>query len=69
MQTIIGVRFAPAGRVHYFDSAGLDLALGDRVIVETDDGAREGQVAIAPGQVVYSDLRGPLGPVLRIVGT
>jgi len=32
--------------------------------VETDCGARQGRVAIAPGQVLHSDLRGPLDRVL-----
>ena len=63
----MGVRFTPGGRVHYFDSANKDLSVGDRVMVETDDGPREGQVIIAPTQVLYSDLRGPLLPVLHVV--
>ena len=65
---IVGVRFKGAGRVHYFDPADLDLAVGDRVVVETEDGPREGQVAISPSQVIHSDLRGPLFPVLRTMG-
>ena len=64
MATVVGIRFGRGGRVHYFDSADLDLSVGDRVIVETDEGRREGRVAIAPRQVLYSDLRGPLDPVL-----
>ena len=62
---IVGVRLVPAGRLHYFDASGLDLSTGDRVVVETEDGQGEGQVAISPGQVLYSDLRGPLFRVLR----
>ena len=44
-----------------------DLTVGDRVLVETDSGPREAVVAIAPAQVLYSDLRGKLAPVLRKV--
>ncbi len=62
---IVGVRFGPAGRLHYFDATGFDLSTGDPVVVETEDGQRDGQVAISPGQVLYSDLRGPMFRVLR----
>ncbi|HHZ61746.1 MAG TPA: hypothetical protein EYN53_03760 [Dehalococcoidia bacterium] len=65
MSTIIGVRFKPNDRVQYFDSAGISLSVGDRVVVETEDGPREGRVAIAPGQVAHSDLKGPLSPALK----
>ena len=66
MAQVVGVRFGRSGRVHYFDPAGHELAVGDLVVVETDEGPREGRVVIAPGQVLRSDLRGPLSPVLRI---
>ena len=62
--SLVGVRLRPSGRVLYFDAGGLELASGDRVVVETDDGPREGLVAISAGQVLYSDLRGPLLRVL-----
>ena len=65
MPAIVGVRFKRGGRIHFFDPANLDLAVGDRVVLETADGTREGSVAIAPSQVLHSDLRGPLDPVLR----
>ena len=61
---IVGVRFRPAGLVRYFDPGDEDLTVGDRVLVESDDGPREAVVAIAPAQVLYSDLRGELAPVL-----
>lgn len=62
---IIGVRFQPSDPLRYFDADGLRLAPGDRVVVETDSGEREGVVAIAPGQALRSDLRGPLNRALR----
>ena len=64
---MVGVRIGAGHRVHYFDSAGLDLAVRDRVEVETEQGTQEAQVVIAPAQVLYSDLKGPLRPVLRAV--
>ena len=33
--------------------------------METGDGRREEWVAIAPGQVAHSDLKGPLSPALK----
>lgn len=64
MADIVGIRFRRSGRVHYCDPVDLDLAVGDKVTVETDDGPREGRVVIESGQVLYTDLRGPLDRVL-----
>ena len=65
MANIAGIRFKPSGPVHYFDPGSIDLGLGDRVLVETDDGPREGTVVIPPSQMIYSDLRGPMERVLQ----
>ena len=65
MSTLAGVQFKPSDKVRYFDASGIDLAVGERVIVETMDGEEEGVVVIAPEQVLRSDLRGPLNAVLR----
>ena len=62
---LTGVRFTPSGKLRYFDAAGIALSAGDRALVETDDGECVGIVAIAPGQVAQSDLRGPLNRVIR----
>lgn len=66
---LTGVRFTPSGKLQYFDAAGITLAAGDRALVETDDGECVGIVAIAPGQVAQSDLRGPLNRVIRKLDT
>ena len=65
MPTLTGVQFRPSDKVQFFDANGVSLNVGDRVIVETCDGDREAVVVIAPQQVLGSDLRGPLNPVLR----
>ena len=65
MTTLTGVQTGPSDKVQYFHSNGINLEVGDRVIVETPDGEQDGIVAIAPGQVLRSDLRGPLNPILR----
>ena len=67
MPTIIGVRFKPSDKVQYFDADDLPLAVGDRVVVDTEEGPQEARVAIAPGQVAHSDLKGSLRLVLEKV--
>ncbi len=62
---IVGIRFRPSDKMQYFDCAGIDLAVADRVLVETAEGVREGVIAIAPGQVAFSDLRGPMYSVVQ----
>ena len=61
---LVGVRLEPSGRVHYCDAGDLLLEPGDAVTIDTDDGPRQGRVVLSPGQVLYSDLRGPLLRVL-----
>ena len=65
MPELTGIRFHQAGKVYYFDTAGIPLQLNDRVIVETARGQELGWVVIAPGQVVSSTINEPLKPVLR----
>ena len=47
------------------DAGDHDVALRDRVEVETERGVETAQVVIGPEQVVYSEARGPFGSVLR----
>ena len=68
MPDLVGIRFRPSDKVQYFHANDLDLAVGDKVLADTDDGPREGVVVIAADQVLHSDLRGPLSPVLRKTG-
>ena len=35
MIKVIGVRFRKAGKVYFFDPAGMEIKTGDHVIVET----------------------------------
>ncbi len=65
MADVVGVRFRRAGKVYYFDPAGIDLEVGDQVVVETAKGQSLGQVVISPQQVVASELGEPLKPVVR----
>ena len=65
MADIVGVRFKRAGKVYYFEPAGIDLEVGDWVVVETTRGLELGQVVIAPKQVLASEVTKPLKPVAR----
>ncbi len=65
MSNMVGIRFRLSDKMQYFDSSGIELEAGDRVLVQTPEGVREGVIAIAPGQVVFSDLRGPMDAVIQ----
>ena len=67
MPKLTGVQFKPSDKVQFFDAGELELTVGERVVVETRDGEREGVVAIAPDQALRSDLRGELDRVVRKV--
>ena len=63
LDRIVGVRLTSPGPVHYYDSQGIQLQTGDRVVVEAEEGSETGRVVIAPGQVLHSDL----GESLKLV--
>ena len=65
MTDIVGIRFKRAGKIYYFDPAGIDLEVDEYVVVETSRGQEVGCVVIAPKQVLASDVVRPLKPVLR----
>ena len=65
MAEIVGIRFKRAGRVYYFDPAGIEMDVDDYVVVKTARGPELGWVVIAPKQVMASEVNEPLKPVLR----
>ena len=65
MTTLIGVRLQHTERLVYCDSGDLEITSKDKVIIQTKDGWDLAWVVIAPGQVVYSEVEGPLVQVLR----
>ncbi|MFC2048413.1 stage 0 sporulation family protein [Chloroflexota bacterium] len=65
MADIVGVRFKRAGKIYYFDPAGIELEVNDYVVVETTRGQELGEVVIAPKQVLASEVEKPLKPVMR----
>ena len=64
--TIVGIRFRPAGRIHYFDPQGASYSTGQYVIVETSRGVEAGRVVIASKKLAERELSDPLKPVLRL---
>ncbi len=65
MAEIVGVRFKKAGRIYYFDPAGIALEVNDYVVVETARGLELGQVVISPRQVLASAVDKPEKSVVR----
>ncbi|MDE7327583.1 MAG: stage 0 sporulation family protein [Lachnospiraceae bacterium] len=66
MIDIIGVRFRQAGKVYYFDPAGLTIKQGDHVIVETARGVEYGYVVLGRRAIEEDKVIQPLKPVMRI---
>lgn len=65
MIEVIGVRFNSAGKIYYFDPAGIKLKHNDNVIVETSRGVEFGFVALENRQVSEDNIVAPLKPILR----
>ena len=61
----VGVRFKEAGKVYYFDAGELDLDVGNYVVVETSHGQEIGRVVISAEQVIASEIKDSLKPILR----
>ncbi len=67
MVTVVGVRFKQAGKVYYFNPGGLELSVGNKVIVETSRGVECGEVVTGPKDVREEDIITPLKDVMREV--
>jgi len=66
MTEIISVRFRPGGKQYYFDPAGLTVAEGQGVIVETGKGLEYGACVRRNSLVEDSAVIQPLRPVVRL---
>ncbi|MBR6872548.1 MAG: stage 0 sporulation family protein [Ruminococcus sp.] len=66
MIKIIGVRFKSVGKIYYFDPSGLDIKMGDNVIVETARGVECGEVALVDREIDETRFSNPLKKVIRI---
>lgn len=65
MIDVVAVRFKKAGKLYYFDPAGIDLRIDDPVIVETSRGIEFG-IVMNRKDISPEDLHSELKPVLRI---
>jgi len=65
MPLVVGVSFRKAGKIYYFDPAGLELAEGDSVIAETARGIEFGEVMIDPRDVPEEEIVPPLKKIVR----
>ena len=66
MIKVIGVRFRTAGKIYFFSPGGLELKVGDKVIVETARGVEFGSVVTGIKEVPDDQISQPLKPVIRI---
>lgn len=64
-RTPVGIRFKEAGKVYYFDAQGAELDVGNYVVVVTAHGQEVGRVVVAPDQVIASEIKATLKPILR----
>lgn len=65
MTEVVGVRFKPAGKIYYFDPDGIELEVGDNVILETTRGIECGQVVVKPKMVTEEEIVAPLKKIIR----
>ena len=62
---VAGIKFRKSGPVYYFNPAGIDIAVDDRVVVDTVRGLSIGTVAYPLKQIAADEITEPLKPVLR----
>jgi cell fate regulator YaaT (PSP1 superfamily) len=55
----VGVQFKPAGIIHEYDSGGLELVRGDRVVVESHQAVALGTIARPPAPPPAAEVRPP----------
>ncbi len=65
MADVVGVRFKRTGKIYYFDPSGIELKVGDCVVVETALGLELGEVVIAPSKMPAGEVNKPLKSVVR----
>lgn len=66
MTDVVSVKFTKRGKSYYFDPQGIQVAPGDKVIVETAKGLDMGECAVGNHQVDDSCIVNPLRPVIRL---
>ncbi len=61
----VGIRFKEAGKIYYFDAGSMELDVSNYVVVETSHGQEVGRVVISPEQVIVSEIKESLKPIIR----
>ncbi|MCH7838016.1 MAG: stage 0 sporulation family protein [Chloroflexi bacterium] len=61
----VGIRFKEAGKIYYFDAGSMELDVGNYVVVETSHGQEIGRVVISPEQVIVTEIKESLKPIIR----
>ena len=69
MKRIIGVRFKRLGKIYFFDPKWLEVAKGDKVIVDTAQGEEIAEVAVPNRMIDDEKVTEPLKKVLRLAST
>jgi len=64
--TVVGIRFKAVGKKYYFDPAGFDVLMNDKVVVETIRGIELGEVIENIKTIEDSEIISTLKPVLRV---
>lgn len=65
MVEVIGVRFRPNGKIYFFAPNGIELEVGDAVIVETARGVEYGKVVLGKREIEEGSVTSTLKPVIR----
>ena len=63
---VVGVNFREAGKIYFFAPGNINLAVGQKVIVETSRGIELGVVKIANKTISSSEIVSPLKPISRV---
>jgi cell fate regulator YaaT (PSP1 superfamily) len=65
MPETVGIRFKTAGKIYFFDPSGVELEIGDQVVVKTARGLELGQVVGEVKETSASQIDEELKPVVR----
>lgn len=65
MVEVVGVRFRPNGKIYFFAPNGIELEVGDAVIVETARGVEYGKVVLGKREIEEGNITSALKPVIR----
>lgn len=66
MKKVVGVNFRENGRTYYFNPNGLDLKIGDNVIVETKMGQEFGTIKAINREIDETKLKEPVKDIIKI---